>query len=167
LAFVDQHRAHVRILYDQYLARIRQQKGVSQQVLFPEIIEFTPVEALTLPAIREQLYFAGFDLSHLGSNSYAINGVPAGIVNVSPVALVRDAVQQTIETDGSPREDVNEAIALSLSKAAAIPAGKHLSADEMNGLIASLFTASSSTYTPDGKLIVSMCTDDELEKRFK
>jgi len=167
LALVDQHRAHVRILYDRYLARIRQHKGISQQMLFPEIIEFTPAEAATLPAILEQLYFAGFDLSHLGSNSYAINGVPAGILNVSPVALVRDAVQQTIETDGSPREDVNEAIALSLAKAAAIPAGKPLSPDEMNDLIASLFASPSSTYAPDGKLIVSICTDDELEKHFK
>ena len=38
LAIIDQHRAHVRILFDQYLSNIRQQQGVSQQVLFPEIV---------------------------------------------------------------------------------------------------------------------------------
>lgn len=66
LAIIDQHRAHVRILFDQYLSNIRQQQGVSQQVLFPEIVEFTAAEAAVLPSLLEDLCFVGFDLSNLG-----------------------------------------------------------------------------------------------------
>ena len=65
LAIIDQHRAHVRILFDQYLSNIRQQQGVSQQVLFPEIVEFTAAEAAVLPSLLEDLRFVGFDLSNL------------------------------------------------------------------------------------------------------
>ncbi|MDR1557477.1 MAG: DNA mismatch repair endonuclease MutL [Tannerellaceae bacterium] len=167
LAIVDQHRAHIRILFDQYLSNIRRHKGVSQQILFPEIVEFTPSEALMLPSILEELYYVGFDISDLGNNSYAINGVPAGLEKPNPAVLVKDAVNHAIDTGCRAHEEICEAIALSLAKAMAIPAGKNLSVEEMNSLIASLFASSSSTYSPEGKLIVSILTDEELNKQFR
>ena len=167
LAIIDQHRAHVRILFDQYLSNIRQQQGVSQQVLFPEIVEFTAAEAAVLPSLLEDLCFVGFDLSNLGNDNYAINGLPAGIENLDPVNLVKDIVDRAIETGCAVHEKICEAIALSLAKAAAIRPGKSLSLEEMDHLIASLFSCSDSNLTPDGKTIISMLTDEELERRFK
>ncbi len=167
LAIIDQHRAHVRILFDQYLSNIRQQQGVSQQVLFPEIVEFTAAEAAVLPSLLEDLRFVGFDLSNLGNDNYAINGLPAGIENLDPVNLVKDIVGRAIETGCEVHEKICEAIALSLAKAAAIRPGKSLSPEEMDHLIASLFSCPDSNLTPGGKTIISMLTDEELEKRFK
>ncbi len=167
LALIDQHRAHVRILFDQYVTNIRQQKGTSQQVLFPEIVEFTNTESAVLPSIMEDLYYIGFDLSNLGNNNYAINGIPSGLENVDPASLLKDAVNHVIETGSDVHEEMYEAIALSLAKAAAIHPGKALSVEEMDHLIASLFSSSSSTYTPDGKTILSIISEDEFDKRFK
>ena len=167
LALIDQHRAHVRILFDQYLNNIRQQKGASQQVLFPEIIEFTAAEAAVLPVLLEDMRFIGFDLSNLGNNSYAINGLPAGLENVDQIVLIKDIVSRAIETGCEVHEEICESIALALAKAAAIRPGKVMSADEMDHLIATLFSCPDSNLTPDGKTIVSMLTDEELEKRFK
>lgn len=167
LALIDQYRAHVRILFDQYLNNIRQQKGASQQVLFPEIIEFTAAEAAVLPVLLEDMRFIGFDLSNLGNNSYAINGLPAGLENVDQVVLIKDIVSRAIETGCEVHEEICESIALALAKAAAIRPGKVMSADEMDHLIATLFSCPDSNLTPDGKTIVSMLTDEELEKRFK
>ncbi|MDR1981897.1 MAG: DNA mismatch repair endonuclease MutL [Tannerellaceae bacterium] len=167
LALIDQYRAHVRILFDQYIANIRRQKGASQQMLFPEIVEFTAGEAAMLPSILDDLYHVGFDLSHLGNDCYAVNGMPAGVENLHPVALVKDAVNHAIETGCQAREEICNAIALSLAKAAAIRPGKTLSPEEMNHLIASLFSSSSPTYTPDGKVIMFLLNDEELEKRLK
>lgn len=167
LALIDQYRAHVRILFDQYLNNMRQQKGASQQVLFPEIIEFTAAEAAVLPVLLDDMRFIGFDLSNLGNNSYAINGLPAGLENVDQVVLIKDIVNRAIETGCEVDEEICEAIALSLAKAAAIRPGKTLSADEMDHLIAILFSCPDSNLTPDGKTIISMLTDEELEKRFR
>ena len=98
LALIDQHRAHVRILFDQYITNIRQQRGASQQVLFPEIVEFTAGEATVLPTLLEDMRFIGFDLTNLGNNSYAINGLPAGVENLDPVSLIRNMVDRVIDT---------------------------------------------------------------------
>ena len=167
LLIIDQHRAHVRVLFDQYLTNIRNQQGVSQQLLFPEIVTFTPAEATLVPSLLEDLRYIGFDLSNLGNNSYAINGLPSGVENLDPVALVKDAVSRAIDTGCQVHEEICDALALSLAKAAAIRPGQSLSSEEMDNLIASLFSSSSSSYTPDGKVILSKLTDDELDKRFK
>ena len=92
---------------------------------------------------------------------------PAGIENLDPVNLVKDIVDRAIETGCAVHEKICEAIALSLAKAAAIRPGKSLSLEEMDHLIASLFSCSDSNLTPDGKTIISMLTDEELERRFK
>ncbi|MCC8170639.1 MAG: DNA mismatch repair endonuclease MutL [Parabacteroides sp.] len=167
LVLVDQHRAHIRVLFDQYMGQITQQKGVSQKVLFPEIVEFTPGEAAMLPALLGEMYYMGFELDNLGNNSYAINGLPAGVENQSPVALVKDIVNKAIETGCEIQEEIREALALTLAKTAAIPYGKALSNEEMDHLMTSLFSSSSSNYTPDGKTIITVLTEEDLEKRFK
>jgi DNA mismatch repair protein MutL len=166
LALIDQHRAHIRILYDQYVSNIRRRKGASQQLLFPEIVTFTAAEAAMLPSLAEDLHYIGFDLNNLGNNTYSINGIPAGMENLNPPALVKDAVNHAIETGTKVHEKMVEAIALSLAKAAAIRPNKKLSGEEADHLLASLFSSTSSTYTPDGKCILSILSDDELDKRF-
>jgi len=167
LVIIDQHRAHIRVLYEQYIERTRQQQGVSQQLLFPEIIEFTPAEASVVPVLLDDLRYIGFDLSDLGQGSYAVNGVPPGIENLDTVGLLKDMVARSIETGCEVHEEICQALALSLAKAAAIPAGKNLSEEERDHLIASLFSTSDPNLTPDGKTILTLLTDDELTKRFR
>jgi DNA mismatch repair protein MutL len=166
LALIDQRRAHIRILYDQYVSNIRQRRGASQQLLFPEIVTFTAAEAAMLPALSDELHYIGFDLNNLGNNTYSISGIPAGMENLNPPALLKDTINHAIETGIKAHEEIAEAIALSLAKAAAIQPNKKLSVEEMDHLVASLFSSSSAAYTPDGKCILSILPDDELEKRF-
>lgn len=167
LALIDQHRAHLRILFEQYGRSIRQKQGASQQVLFPEVVTFTPAEVAILPTLWDDLRFAGFDLSDLGGGSYAINGLPAGIEGMDMVQLLKEIVAHCEELGTDAQEMIGETIARSLAKAAAIPAGKELTPEEMDHLIASLFSCQESNLTPDGKTIISMLTDEELERRFK
>lgn len=166
LALVDQHRAHIRILFDQYLANIRQRKGASQQVLFPEMLELTTDEAAVLPWLLDDLRFIGFDLVDEGNNNYSIQGVPVGVENLDPALLLRDMIDQAGEIGCDVQEEVCRSLALSLARAAAIPSGKSLSLVEMDHLLAALFSCPESNLTPDGKTIVTLLTDEELEKRF-
>lgn len=167
LALIDQHRAHIRILYEQYGRSIRQKQGASQQLLFPEVVEFTPAEAALMPAIGDDLRFVGFDLNDLGGGSYAINGLPVGIEGIDIVQLLKDIVARCVDVGADAQELLCDAIALSLAKATAIPVGKSLTGEEMDHLIASLFSCQDSNLTPDGKTILTMLTDEELEKRFR
>lgn len=166
MAIIDQHRAHLQILFEQYQKSIRQQKAASQQMLFPAIVDFTPAEETILPLLLEDLSYSGFDLSNLGGGSYSINGIPDGMEGVDCVTLLKDIVEKAIDTGCKGNEAIGDMIAFSLASAQAIPAGKVLSPEEMDHLLASLFLCSNMNLTPDGKTILSMLTDDELENRF-
>lgn len=166
MAIIDQHRAHLQILFEQYQKSIRQQKAASQQMLFPAIIDFTPAEETILPLLLEDLSYSGFDLSNLGGGSYSINGIPDGMEGVDCVTLLKDIVEKAIDTGCKGNEEIGDMIAFSMASAQAIPVGKVLSSEEMDHLLASLFLCSNMNLTPDGKTILSMLTDDELENRF-
>ena len=167
LSIIDQHRAHIRILFDEYMQRMQQKQGVSQGSLFPEIISFTPAQATILPFLLDDLAAMGFDLSDLGNNSYSINGIPAGLEQADFFDILQDMTDKVLETGCEVKEEITETLALTLAKKAAIPYGKILSEEEAAGLIAGLFASSSPNYTPDGKPIIVVFSDDELQKKFK
>lgn len=167
LMMIDQRRAHVRILFDQFLQNIRMKRGVSQRALFPEIIEFSASEAAMVPYLLEDIEAVGFDLSNLGNNSYAINGVPSELDKINPVELVHNMVSKSVETGSDVKDEIQESLALSMAYAAAIPYGHKLTMEETSNIVDKLFASSSHKYTPDGKLIISVVDDHEIEKRFK
>jgi len=135
LMLIDQHRAHVRVLFDRYMSQIRQKQGVSQGVLFPEIIQLPASEAAVLESILEDLSAVGFDLSPLGGGSYAINGIPSGIEGLNPVELVRNMVHTAMEKGNDVKEEVQTILASTLARAAAIVYGQVLNHEEMSNLV--------------------------------
>ena len=167
IILIHQRRAHIRILFEDYLQRMQNKQGLSQGLLFPEIIRLTSKEASILPVIIEDLTFIGFDIADLGSNDYSINGIPAGLEKIDPVETIQDMIARAMETGCAVKEEICEALALSLAKQAAIPFGQPMSDEEANQLIIRLFSSTAPNYTPDGQIIVSILSDEEFERRFK
>ena len=167
LMIIDQHRAHVRILYDKYMDQIQKHVGLSQRMLFPDMIHFSPSEVPVLEEIMDDLTSLGFELSPLGGGTYSINGVPADIEGLNPEQLITNIVHSAIEKGCKVKEEVQSIIALSMARASAIVAGQVLSNNEMNALVDGLFSAPSPNYTPDGKTVLALMNDDDIEKMFR
>ena len=167
LMIIDQHRAHTRILFDKYLEQIRSRKGTSQRVLFPEIMELSAVEAAALPSIIDDLEALGFELSDLGNNAFAIQGIPSELENPDAPMLIRSMIDKSIETGSDVKSDIQEAIALPFARLTAIPYGKVLSLEEMLLMVSQLFCCTLSNFTPDGQKIVEVISDGEIEKKMK
>jgi DNA mismatch repair protein MutL len=166
LMIIDQQRAHIRVLYERYLTQIQQQKGISQKVLFPEMVQLPMSEVPILEEILPDILHLGFDISDLGGGSYAIQGVPADIAGLNPVELVQRMVHLTMEKGSSAKSEVQSELALTLARAAAIVPGQVLSAQEMNALVEELLCLSTPNYTPDGKTVLTVLAEKDLEKMF-
>lgn len=167
LMIINQQRAHIRILFDRYMAQIENRKNASRRMLFPDMVHFSPSEIPVLEEFMDDLNALGFDLSSLGGGTYSINGIPAGIEGLNPEKLVTDMVQTAIEKGCKVKEEVQSMLALSLAKAAAIVPGQVLTDEEMNRLVDDLFAVSTPNYTPDGKTVLAVLKEDDLEKMFK
>jgi DNA mismatch repair protein MutL len=166
LMIIDQHKAHVRILFEKYLVQIRNRKGVSQRVLFPEVLELTASESAALPSIMDDLEALGFELSNLGNNCFAIQGVPSEIENTNPGQIIKSMINYSLETGSDVKSEIQESIALSLARLTAIPYGRALSGEEMLLIVSQLFATPSPSYTPDGQKIISLLSDAEIEKKM-
>lgn len=162
LMIIDQHRAHERILDEQYLRQLRQHTAETQKVLFPEVVTLRVKDQTVEHEILEGLHDLGFDLSNLGDGSFAVNGVPAGIEGLNPVRLVEDLSAAAVEKGTSVKEEIFEALASSLARQAAIPYGQILSNAEMENLVNQLFSCSNMNYTSDGKRILCILKESEM-----
>lgn len=167
LMIIDQHRAHVRILFDKYLQNIEQKRSMSQRVLFPEMIEFTASEATILPVIQEDLESLGFELSNLGSNTYAIQSVPSEIENPNVVKLIKSMLENLTETALDVKSEIQETLALSFARSVAINYGKKLAINEIMDIVNKLFACPIPSYTPDGKKIISVIEHQEMDRKFR
>lgn len=164
LMIIDQYRADVRIRYERYLSQLESQTGNSQRMLFPEVVQFSPSDAVMLEKILPELNAMGFELSDLGQCSYGIQAIPAGLEGLNYVQLVQDMVSDTIEKGTGNMHDIHSSLAMSLARHAAIPLGQILNNEEMENLINELFACSNVNYTPDGKAILCILPQKEIEQ---
>ena len=161
LMIIDQYRADVRVRYERYMEQFHQHTASTQRLLFPEAVQFAPSEAVVLEKILPELAGIGFEVSSLGGNSFAVNGMPAGLDGLDPVSLLRQLVTEA--ASDVQLSDLHARLALGLARSAAIPYGQVLTNDEMESLINDLFSCSNVNYTPDGKAILSILPQTDIE----
>ena len=164
LMVIDQYRADVRIRYEQCLAQLQARSAETQQVLFPEVVQFSPSEQPLLDQILPRLSAIGFELTDLGQGSFAVNGIPTGIDGLNYVQLLHDMVADAVNSAGDSMDELNKTLALSMARHVAIPQGQVLSNSEMENLVNELFACSNVNYTPDGKAILGILPQRDIEK---
>ena len=166
LLLIHPHRAHAAVLYAQFMEQIAHAQGAMQQLLFPEVLSLQPDEMILIEQILSDLRTIGFELEQLSPDSYSIQGVPAQIVNQSPIPVLQDILHQVRTCGANTQEQWRKQIAASLAEQAAIPTGKNLTDSEMRDIVTRLMALPNYRRTADGKTIVSLVTDEELSKRF-
>lgn len=167
LLFVDQHRAHIRILYDRYLTQFSASPQPSQRLLFPEVVKLSASESSTLTGVLSDLLALGFDISDLGSGAFSILGIPAGLEGLDPQSLLLDLIGAAADRGILPSDDIHSRLAIALARAAAIPVGQFLSPIEQDDLLCQLHASTDPVHTPDGHLIQVVLPQETIDKLFR
>ena len=166
LMIIDQHRAHMRILFERYVGNIHRGEMSSQAILFPEVLHLSLAQAVTLQGLLPEMEKMGFSLSPLSGNDWSINAIPAGIEGVNASAMVHQVIE-SVDEGGKPlKKRLQEQLALSVAKSAAIPSGRTLKQEEMEVLVADLLKLPDPNYTPDGKTIINVIPIEQISKMF-
>ena len=166
LMIVDQHRAHVKVIFENLMKQIEGKTVTSQRVLFPEVLHLTASQHVLLSELLPDMEKIGFSLAPLSGTDWAINAVPAGMENVDIKDTIFQVIDEVHQGGSSIATKVQESISLRVAQSVAIPYGKILLQDEMDNLLSQLLNIPDPTYTPDGKTIISVLTNDQLEKMF-
>lgn len=166
IMLVDQHRAHIRVLYDRYMRQMGGNSIVSQSILFPEVLHLSASQNLILQDLQEEIEKIGFSLSDLGGNDWSISGIPAGVEGVDVKELLLQVIDSIIEGGDSIATRVSEHIALTVAERAAIPYGRMMGQEEMERLIGDLMKLPQPNYTPSGKTVICMMSIDQVARMF-
>lgn len=166
LMLIDQHRAHIRVLYDKYLRQISNEEHVTQGLLFPELLTLSPSDAQILEDLMQKVRSLGFDISSIGGGSYTINGVPSGFEGLSPQNIIQNMIDSVRNGGKADMSEYTHRITLSLAKMSAIVEGQILSQSEMEQLIGDLLKSTNPNLTPDGKTIIAILKQESISKMF-
>ena len=166
LMLIDQHRAHVRILYDRFMARFADKPSVTQRLLFPQRLTLPPSEAVAFEKMMQDLQSVGFEVSSLGGGDFSVLGTPAGTEGLDASELLQDILQETLDGKSDAADGIRHRIALTLARRAAMPVGEYLSGAEMSALVDQLFSTGTPNFTPDGQTVLVILAVDNIEKLF-
>ena len=166
LLLIDQHRAHVCVLFAELQQLLSDRRLPVQQLLFPETVELTAAECSMLEEAHDDLDWLGFDVARFSPAAYYINGVPAMLGESNAAVALRHILDGLSASGLSARDDRLREMAASLAEDTAVTAGKAMSEAEMRSLIERLFATAEHNFTPKGKRVMAMLSIQDVEKMF-
>jgi DNA mismatch repair protein MutL len=167
LILVDQQAAHERILYERFLKQLDQNKGASQQSLFPQTVTLNTTDFALANELLPYLHALGFQIRDFGKNTLVVEGVPADIPENNDLATMLEELIEGFKNNHTVLKlDKRDNLARTLAKNASIKAGTKLELAEMNDLVDQLFACEMPNAAVNGKQIIVKITLDELAERF-
>lgn len=168
IMIIDQHRAHLKILYEECLRNVQRMEVTSQRVLFPETIELDPEQQNALARVNHELTSIGFLLEYEEDRRWSISAVPAMISRGDAKEVVLRILESVREespeygVEESPVSDIMQRMALVMARSAAITRGRRLSDSEMENMVGQLLSLPDPSLTPSGKQIFTIIDEDRL-----
>lgn len=164
---IDQQAAHERILFEQYKEHLENNKGSSQQSLFPSTLELSASDFALMNELLPELQTLGFQLRPFGKTTYIVDGIPADLgTNINEVKLVDQLLEDYKNNASELTLNKRENLARSLAKNAAIKPGTALDNESISDLIDALFACESPNISIHGKPTIITITLQELMDKF-
>ncbi|WP_299769899.1 DNA mismatch repair endonuclease MutL [uncultured Dokdonia sp.] len=167
MVIIDQHRAHQRVLYEEFLRNITVKESVSQQLLFPLVLDYNSSELALLVQLKEGLENTGFVFGNVANETLEITGIPTSLPE-SEVPIVIEQLLSDLESEvpdtGFSQTDT---LAKSMAKSMAVKAGETLDASSREHLVNSLFACKEPTVSPGNRTTFITMNAEELDRKFK
>jgi DNA mismatch repair protein MutL len=166
LYLIDQHAAHERVLYEQFLAQWGQQQVAAQGLVTPAAVQFSPAQAGLLEENLGVLSGLGFQVEPFGPHTFQVRAVPAVVAKLDPAAALRAVVDDLEQGDAPLQGKIEARIVLRVCKSAAVKAGQTLSQPEMEALIQALEACESPHTCPHGRPTLIHLSVSQLAREF-
>jgi DNA mismatch repair protein MutL len=166
VVLIDQHSAHERVLYEQFLGVLERGEAPSQRLLFPMTLHLGPQEADAFDAHRDAFVRLGFEIDHFGGTSLLVQSVPMPHPRFDAERCLRDTLAALIGDRGASAAAKHERLAATFACKAAIKAGDQMSPGEMQALYRALAATVLPAHDVHGRSTIVRLSWDELDRRF-
>ena len=166
LVLIDQHSAHERVLYEQFMHTLESGTAPAQRLLLPLTLHLGPAEGEAFDSNREYLERLGFEVEGFGGHTLIVNTVPMPHARFDAERCLRETLDALTGDRVAGAAAKHERLAATVACKAAIKAGEELSAGEMRALFAALRDTTLPAHDVHGRSTIVHLTWDEVERRF-
>lgn len=166
LVMIDQHSAHERVLYEEFMLALETGHATAQRLLLPLTLHLGPAATDAFEANREYLEKLGFEIEGFGGNTLIVNTVPMPHRRFDAERCLRETLDALTGDRVAGTATRHEHLAATVACKAAIKAGEALSSGEMRALFAALRDTRLPAHDVHGRSTIVQLTWDELERRF-
>lgn len=161
---IDRQRALERILYERFASR--NHSANPQQLLFPVNVHLGSADSELLTELMPDMKDAGFVLSPLGQNTFVVSAAPPDVDDIS----IQHIIEQIIsDYKNSMLQKINDragSIVLTMARQLASKDSSPLRPEEMQQLMADLFSCHTPDLSPSGKRTMFVLSEQELKEKF-
>jgi DNA mismatch repair protein MutL len=166
LVLIDQHSAHERVLYEQFMHTLESGTAPAQRLLLPLTLHLGPAEGEAFDVNREYLERLGFEVEGFGGHTLIVNTVPMPHARFDAERCLRETLDALTGDRVAGAAAKHERLAATVACKAAIKAGEELSQAEMRSLFAALRDTTLPAHDVHGRSTIVHLTWDEVERRF-
>ncbi len=163
---IDQHAAHERILYEQFMLQWEQKQVVSQTLLAGTAVHLSPPQATLLEEYLDTLAQIGFQVEPFGPHAFMVRAIPAILIKQDPAQILLTVVEDLERGDAPLQSKIEDRIILRVCKSAAVKAGQTLSQREMEAMIQQLEACHSPHTCPHGRPTLIHLSVAQLARQF-
>lgn len=167
LFIIDQHAAHEKVKYENFMKHLEENSVVSQMLNPPVIVTLTGKEETVLKESMEVFSGIGFEIESFGGNEYALRSVPSELYGCSESSLFTEMLDELSEGDihGAPAV-IRQKIATMACKAA-VKGNTSFDRAGIEALIDQLLALEDPYHCPHGRPTIISMSKYEIEKKFK
>lgn len=166
LIVIHQNRAHERILFEKIRSSLDNKRVPSQQLLFPQAIQYSSSDYQIIKELFPRLREAGFDMDEFGKNEIVVNGIPLYLENHAVDQVLEQLLEDEKDHRDAAESDWHEMLAMRLAEASAITSGSKMSQAEMAEMVDELFACQSPYLSTRGKPVVVKMNIEDIDKSF-
>jgi len=139
---------------------------MSQQLLFPLQLHFSPQETEIIKQLKTDLEHTGFVFKTLDKELVEIIGVPVSAPE-SEVSIILEQLISDVENEVPDSNfSATDLLAKSMAKSLAIKTGQSITIEEQEHLVNSLFACKEPNVSPANRATFITVSADELDKKF-
>ena len=166
LFLIDQHAAHERILYEEFMEQYLHKRVAVQRLLKGIILESTPREKIITLEHKYVLEQMGITLELFGQDAFIVTTVPSVFGRIQPAELVSEVVNK-LQEGKNKIEEIQEVIITRMACRAAVMAGDMVTIPQMEEFLKQLNGTKAPYTCPHGRPTMFKITVDELERKFR
>lgn len=164
---LDQHAMQERIKYEYYRDHIGSYGTAMQELLIPELFEFTQDEMLEIQPLLPKLKEMQLDFELFGSRTLQLSAHPIWIRSDQVHETVEELIQLALTDKSASVSKFRQATAIMMSCKLSIKANHYLSDDQAKQLIADLSQCQNPFNCAHGRPVLIHYSTYEIERLFK